>query len=88
MIIRVENLPLTTTAERIQRVFERFGVVQRVRLETDDKTGRSLGVGLVIMPDAREASTAIAQLDGTTFEGCSLRLQELRQRANTPRRQR
>ena len=84
--IYLGNLPLTATEDDVRALFGRHGDVVSVSLITDPATGASRGFGFVEMePEA--AFRAIAALDGEDFGGCTLRVNEARDRgAPAPRR--
>jgi RNA recognition motif-containing protein len=90
MRIFVANMAFTTTEEELERLFEPYGIVNRVQIVTDRDTGRSRGFGFVEMPDATEAQAAIDGLNGTSLEDRTLTVNEARPREgdNRPRRPR
>jgi RNA recognition motif-containing protein len=53
----------------VRQVFEGDGIVPRVHLPQDRETGRPRGFGFVDMPNATEASAAIAGLNGMSLGG-------------------
>ncbi len=75
----VGNLPFNSTEEDIQNLFSQFGEVESVNLITDRETGRSRGFAFVEMPK-NGAEKAIQNLDGTDFDGRSLKVNEARPR--------
>ncbi len=83
MNIYVGNLPFTTTAADLERLFGEYGEVTSAAVITDRETGRSRGFGFVEMPDS-VASTAIEQLNRADFGGRPLTVNEARPRQ--PRR--
>ncbi len=76
----VGNLPFSATENEIRELFERHGAVHAVTLVADRETGRPRGFGFVEMHDAA-AMDAISSLDGATFGGRNLRVNEARERA-------
>jgi RNA recognition motif-containing protein len=90
MRIFVANIAFTTTEEELERLFEPYGIVNRVQIVTDRDTGRSRGFGFVEMPDATEAQVAIDGLNGTSLEDRTLTVNEARPREgeHRPRRPR
>ncbi len=75
----VGNLPFSATENEIRELFERHGAVHAVTLVADRETGRPRGFGFVEMDDAA-AMDAISSLDGSTFGGRNLRVNEARER--------
>ena len=63
--------------------FGQQGTVKEAKIITDRDTGRSKGFGFITMETADEARTAIADLDGSDFNGRPLRVSEAQER--TPR---
>lgn len=85
----VGNLPFTATDETVNALFSKHGTVEKVSLITDRDTGRPRGFGFVEMSNA-DASRAMQALNGTDFEGRSLKVSEAQERertgGNRPRR--
>ena len=79
MSLYVGNLPFSTDDHSLKELFASFGSVLSARVKSDRDTGRSRGFGFVEMgePDAR---SAIASLNGASYEGRSLRVNEAEQR--------
>jgi RNA recognition motif-containing protein len=75
----VGNLAFQSTEDDIQELFSQFGEVKSVNLITDRETGRSRGFAFVEMPES-EADAAMQGLDGTSFEGRNLKVNEARPR--------
>ena len=90
MRIFVGNLVFTTTEEELAQLFHPYGAIASVHILTDHDTGRSRGFGFVEMPNATEAQTAIAGLNGTSLGGRTLTVNEARPREgeDRPRRPR
>jgi RNA recognition motif-containing protein len=55
-------------------MFGACGVVSKVRIVTDRKTGQSRGFAFVTMATTDDASNAVAKLNGSTVEGRQLRV--------------
>lgn len=84
--IYVGNLPFRTTEENVRDLFARYGDVQSVKLISDRETGKPRGFGFVEMDNDAAADEAIKSLDGTDFEGRSLKVNEAKPRAPRPAR--
>lgn len=80
----VGNLPWSATKEEVQSLFESHGSVLSVKLVSDRETGRARGFGFVEMEDT-DAAAAVQALDGSSFGGRTLRVNEAQPRA--PRQQ-
>lgn len=75
----VGNLPFTATDEAVNALFAKHGTVEKVALINDRDTGRPRGFGFVEMSDA-DASRAMQALNGTDFDGRSLKVSEAKER--------
>ncbi|MDD5676179.1 MAG: hypothetical protein PHC61_18550 [Chitinivibrionales bacterium] len=78
MNIYVGNLPFKATDEEIKQLFEAHGTVASAVIIKDKFSQASKGFGFVDMPDAAQAQTAIAALNGKDFNGRPLRVNEAR----------
>ena len=74
--IFVGNLSFQTTENDLNDVFAQHGPVEAVAIITDRETGRSKGFGFVTMTEG--ADKAIAQFNGTDFNGRALTVNEAR----------
>ena len=74
MPIYVRNVALTTTAQDLRQLFEPYGAVAAITIETDRQTGDAWGFGCVEMPGRSAASTAMADLQGTDGAGSAFML--------------
>jgi cold-inducible RNA-binding protein len=75
--VYVGNLPFQTTEDDLNNLFSQVGQVESVSIITDRDTGRSKGFGFVSM-DSEAADKAIAQFNGTDFNGRALTVNEAR----------
>jgi RNA recognition motif-containing protein len=75
----VGNLPFDSTDEGVNALFSKHGTVEKVSLITDRDTGRPRGFGFVEMSTA-DASRAMQALNGTDFEGRTLKVSEAQER--------
>lgn len=85
MNIYVGNLPFNTTAQDLENLFGQYGSVDSAAIINDRETGRSRGFGFVEMANDAGAK-AIQELDGSDFNGRSLKVNEARPREERPRR--
>src|SRR5688572_25490641 len=60
----VGGFPYETTQEELTNFFAACGKVVSVKILTDKETGRSRGIGFVVMGTEAEAQAAIAKLNG------------------------
>ncbi len=82
--IYVGNLPFTASEDDVKDLFTSHGDIQSIKLITDFETGRFRGFGFVEM-ESDHAQTAIEALNGTDFNGRTLRVNEARERQGGPR---
>ena len=83
--IYVGNLNYNTTAEGLEGLFSRYGVVAGVTLVADRETQQPRGFAFVEMTTSEGAAQAIADLDGKEFEGRKLRVNEAVNKPRPPR---
>lgn len=84
--IYLGNLPPEATVEDVRALFAAHGDVADVELIADRETGAPRGFGFVTMA-AAAAARAVAELDGVTWRGNLLRVNESHDRgARPPRR--
>ena len=60
----VGGFPYQTTEEELGKFFSQCGLVLKVKILTDGETGRSRGIGFVLMATAEGAQAALAKLNG------------------------
>lgn len=75
--IYVGNLSYNVSEDAVKEAFAAIGEVLSVRLITDE-TGRMKGFGFVEMASDEDAAKAIASLNGTTFMGRNVIVNEAR----------
>ena len=75
----VGNLPFSATDESVRTLFATHGTVEKVSLITDRDTGRPRGFAFVEMSNA-DAARAMQALNGTDFDGRSLKVNEAQDR--------
>ena len=80
MNIYVGNLSFDLKEEDLQKTFEAFGKVASATIVKDKYSGQPRGFGFVEMPDADEARTAIANLNGKEVFGRQLNVNEAKPR--------
>src|SRR5512138_2650521 len=76
--IFVGNLSYQTTQDDLRAAFSAYGAVERVNIITDRDSGQPRGFAFVEMTEARDAQTAIAQLNGKELNGRALNVNEAR----------
>lgn len=80
----VANLPNATTEDDIRALFSEYGVVQRVRLFSDEANRVADGLGFLDLR-SDDVESAIAGLDGRTFNGSIIRVSDVSGRILAPR---
>lgn len=83
----VGNLPADTNEEEVKGLFSEHGTVRSIRLATDVFTGRCKGFGFIEM-EGHEARAAMAALNGKSFRGNNLRVNEEKPMGKGGRRRR
>jgi len=74
----VGNLPDSATEQDLSDKFAAYGTVKSVKLITDHDSGRSKGFGFIEMMSEAEAHAAIDSLNGTDYDGRSMKVNEAR----------
>ena len=74
----VGNLPYTVRDEDLQQSFGQFGSVTSAKVMMERDTGRSKGFGFVEMSSDAEAQAAISGMNGQSFGGRDLVVNEAR----------
>ncbi|MDR3451304.1 MAG: RNA-binding protein [Rhodoferax sp.] len=74
----VGNLPYTFRDEDMQQAFSQFGSVSSAKVMMERDTGRSKGFGFVEMGSDAEAQAAIKGMNGQSFGGRDLVVNEAR----------
>lgn len=64
----VSNLPFDCTASALRETFQQIGLVERAEI-ISGRSGKSRGMGIVVMGHAEEARTAISEFDGIEMAG-------------------
>jgi RNA recognition motif-containing protein len=85
MNIYVANIPFKASDSDLRELFEEYGEVSSAKIIMDRDTQRSRGFGFVEMPDDEAAKTAIENLNGYSFEGKELSVNEARPKTDAPR---
>jgi RNA recognition motif-containing protein len=83
--IYVGNLSFDTNDEQLNKIFTPFGTVTSASVIKDKYTDRSRGFGFVEMENVAEADKAIAELNGKTIDGRTLKISEATAREDKPR---
>ena len=82
MNIYVGNLPKSTNADEVRKVFESHGEVSSINLIKDKFTQEVRGFAFIEMPSKKEALDAIQNLNGSQINGQNIVVNEAK-----PRRQ-
>jgi RNA recognition motif-containing protein len=78
----VGNLSFRVSSDDLFEHFAQAGTVESANVVHDRETGRSRGFGFVEMASEDEATAAIAQFNGTEYDGRNLVVNEARPREN------
>ncbi|MBD3179570.1 MAG: RNA-binding protein [Candidatus Latescibacteria bacterium] len=74
--IYVGNLPFSTDDQELENVFAEYGEISSAKVIKDRFTNRSRGFGFVEMENEEEADKAIEELNGSSLEGRTLKVDE------------
>ncbi|GAB4241741.1 MAG: RNA-binding protein [Acidobacteriota bacterium] len=80
----VGGLPYSTSDHQLETLFSDHGTVESARIVTDRMNGRSRGFGFVEMSTSEEAQACISALNGSTYEGRTLTVNEAKPREPRP----
>jgi RNA recognition motif-containing protein len=86
MNIYVSNLSFNVQDEDLREFFAEYGEVSSAKVIMDRETNRSRGFGFVEMSDDTSAKKAIAELDGATVEGRTIKVMEAKPKEDRPAR--
>jgi RNA recognition motif-containing protein len=78
--IYVGSLPYSATEDQLEQLFNPYGKVTDAQVITDRFTGQAKGFAFVEMENDAEAEAAIAALNGSSFGGRTLVVNEARER--------
>lgn len=73
LTLNVRGLPRSATEQSVSDLFGKFGRVHKLKLATDPFRNECRGFAELAM-EGHEARAAIAQLDGSTQDGSTLRV--------------
>ena len=86
MNIYVSNLSFNVQDEDLREFFAPYGEVTSAKIINDRETNRSRGFGFVEMSDDEASKKAIAELDGATVEGRTIKVMEAKPKEDRPSR--
>jgi RNA recognition motif-containing protein len=86
MNIYVSNLGFNVKDEGLREFFAPYGEVTSAKVIMDKITSQSRGFGFVEMPDEAASKKAIAELDGSTVENRTIKVNEARPKEERPAR--
>ncbi|HEX6431980.1 MAG TPA: RNA-binding protein [Niastella sp.] len=86
MNIYVSNLSFNVQDEDLRDFFASYGEVTSAKVISDRETGNSRGFGFVEMSDEAASKKAIAELDGATVEGRTIKVMEAKPKEDRPSR--
>ena len=76
MNIYISNLGFDVQDEELKAFFTPFGEVSSAKVIMDKMTNKSRGFGFIEMPDEAASKKAIAELDGTTKDNRTIKVNE------------
>ena len=78
MNIYVSNLSFNIQDEELKQLFTPFGEVSSAKVIMDKVSNRSRGFGFIEMSDDAASQKAIAELDGSTVDNRTIKVNEAR----------
>ena len=85
MKLFIGSLSYDVTEGDLRQAFEAFGKVTSTSIVKDQESDRSKGFGFVEMPGKAEAQSAIAGLNGQSFKGRTITVNEARPHSDSRR---
>ncbi|MDO6432831.1 RNA-binding protein [Flavitalea sp. BT771] len=85
MNIYVSNLSFNIQDEELKQLFTSFGDVSSAKVIMDKVTNRSRGFGFIEMSDDAAAQKAIAELDGSSVDNRTIKVNEARAKESNSR---
>ncbi len=82
----VSNLSFNIQDEDLREFFSPYGEVTSAKVIMDKMTNQSRGFGFIEMPDETASRKAIAELDGTTLENRTIKVNEAKPKEEKPAR--
>ena len=86
MNIYVSNLSFNVQDEDLREFFAPYGEVTSAKIINDRESGKSRGFGFVEMSDDEASKKAVAELDGATVEGRTIKVMEAKPKEDRPAR--
>lgn len=78
MNIFVGNLEYHVSEDELREAFGNYGTVESVKIVSDRYTGKSKGFGFIVMPDDKEAQSAVDAMNGQELNGRPITVNESR----------
>lgn len=85
--IYVGNIAYAAKVEELRVLFEPYGEIEDIALATDKASGEFRGFAIVMMPNADDASRAIAGVDGHRLRGRRLVVNQVVKKSKLPRQE-
>ena len=76
----IGGLDWNTNDQSLHAAFGEFGPVTEAKVITDRETGRSRGFGFVTFQNNADGDKAVAQMDGKTLDGRTVRVNEAQEK--------
>lgn len=82
----VSNLSFNIQDEDLRNFFTPYGEVTSAKIINDRESGRSRGFGFVEMSDDNASRKAMAELDGSSVDGRTIKVSEAKPKEDRPSR--
>lgn len=86
MKLYVGSLNYNTTEDELDKLFSDYGSVESVNLVKDNFSGQSKGFGFIEIPNNSDADKAIKALNGSSFQGKIIKVNQAQPKSNKSRR--
>jgi RNA recognition motif-containing protein len=77
----VGGLSWDTTDDGLRQAFASYGEITEAKVITDRDTRRSRGFGFVTFAQDEDAKKAISQMDGTSLDGKTIKVNEAQEKS-------
>jgi cold-inducible RNA-binding protein len=77
----VGGLSWNTTDDGLRQAFASYGEITEAKVIMERDSGRSRGFGFVTFAQDDDAKTAISKMDGTSFDGKTIKVNEAQEKS-------
>ena len=85
MNIYIGQLPYSVKEDELREIFSEYGEIASLKLVTDRFSGQSKGFGFIDMPNNSEADKAIKALNGCSYHGKLIKVNQVQAKTKSSR---